>query len=263
MLSLVGLSTCQAGRIVSLAPHATELIAAAGGLSQLVGVTQYCDFPASVKSLPHIASHSGANLEAIVQLKPSAVVYWPSGNRPQDIDALRNLSNKLGFRLIASEPKSLPGIAADIRHLGKALALPAAESAAQSYERELAELSKQFQNAPKRSAFYQLSSNPLYTLNGQHPVSAALALCGLNNIFAELPVIAPLVQREAVLLRQPNLIILADAKQAKAWQAEWSAYASLKTVQYAQADGSSLHRATPRMLPAIRALCDAVTTMPR
>lgn len=43
-------------RVISLLPAATEIVAALGGLSDLVGVSHECDFPESVRRLPRVTT---------------------------------------------------------------------------------------------------------------------------------------------------------------------------------------------------------------
>jgi len=62
-----------APRVVSLLPGATEMVAALGGLSQLVGVSHECDEPAAVRSLPRVTTtpidmgESSAAIDAAVR----------------------------------------------------------------------------------------------------------------------------------------------------------------------------------------------------
>jgi iron complex transport system substrate-binding protein len=57
--------------------------------------------------------------------------------------------------------------------------------------------------------FYQISERPLMTVNGRHFISDAIALCGGRNVFADLPLIAPMIDAEAVMAANPDVIIAA------------------------------------------------------
>ncbi|MDH5357255.1 MAG: helical backbone metal receptor [Gammaproteobacteria bacterium] len=61
-------------RIISLSPSITETVSALGLRKQLIAVTDYCDFPADVLSLPKVGGFINPNLEAIVALKPDLVI---------------------------------------------------------------------------------------------------------------------------------------------------------------------------------------------
>src|SRR5258707_7690011 len=65
-----------AERIISLAPHATELLFAAGAGSRLVAASEYSDYPQAAKRLPRVASSGAIDLEQGLALRPDLVVAW-------------------------------------------------------------------------------------------------------------------------------------------------------------------------------------------
>lgn len=253
-------SAAPAMRIVSLAPHATELVAAAGGADRLVGVTQSCDYPARVAALAQVSGSAGVNIEKLLSLKPDLVVAWPGGNRPQDIERLR----WLGIPLLLSEPKSIDEIAADITRLGDAMgtAAVAAQSVAslRATQRSLIQNGGAKRETPHR-VFYQLGAGQLFTLNDAHPVMELLNLCGGKNVFGHLSPLAPHVSIEAAIEAKPDVIIVAspaampEVKQS--WERHRAAFGG-RLPAFIAVDGNALHRPTPRMLPAAKAMCEAL-----
>jgi iron complex transport system substrate-binding protein len=244
-----------AQRIVSLSPHATELIDAAGAGSRLVAVTQACDFPQRVQSLPQISSAQGVNFEALIAAKPDLVVVWPAGNRAQDLERLRALK----IPLFASQPATLESIADDIEKLG---ALAGTNASARAAAAEVRTRIRSFgeakaPRAEKTRVFYQLGPGALYTLNDGHPVMEVISRCGGRNIFGDLPQSAPQVSIEAVLAAKPEVIVFAEPQEVKAMHAQWSA-SVLKHTRFQVADGRLLHRPTPRMFEAAQALCQSL-----
>ncbi len=103
-----------AQRIVSLSPHATELLFAAGAGQQVVGVSEYSDFPAAAKQLPSVGGSGQLDIERIVSLKPDLIVAWGSGNNRRQLERLR----KLGLTVFESEPRSFEAIADSLKRLG-------------------------------------------------------------------------------------------------------------------------------------------------
>src|SRR5207249_4842871 len=63
-----------AQRIISLAPHMTELLFAAGAGDRIVGTTEYSDYPATATKIPRIGSSSLLDMERIITLKPDLIV---------------------------------------------------------------------------------------------------------------------------------------------------------------------------------------------
>src|SRR5689334_13148821 len=77
-----------AQRIVSLAPHATELLFALGAGDAVVGVMDTSDWPPEARTRPRIGDAHMIDLERIVLLKPDLVVTWPY-TTPGQVERLR------------------------------------------------------------------------------------------------------------------------------------------------------------------------------
>ncbi len=83
-------------KVVSLAPNATEIIAALGAEDKLVGRTAYCNYPESVMSLPEIGGTYDPNVELIISLEPDLVV--ASGHAPEEaITKLREVGITVAY----------------------------------------------------------------------------------------------------------------------------------------------------------------------
>ncbi len=108
--------------------------------------------------------------------------------------------------------------------------------------------------------FYQIWDKPLYTLNGKHIVSDAITLCGGQNVFAGLAVIAPSVSQEAVLEADPEVMFGGEAHDpADAGLNIWRGFKHLKAVRRDNLftlGGERLTRPTPRMLDGAAMMCE-------
>ncbi len=250
-------------RIVSLAPHITELLFEAGLGERVVGISEGSDSLPAARGLPRVANHQGANLEAIAALKPDLVLVWPGGNRAADIAALE----RLGLRVEPSAPMSLREIGADLQRFA-AWAGPPAQRKVQALieqaERDLAHWQQQAEALPRPRlrVFYQLGPERLYTLTARHPVNDALQRCGADNVFADLPGSAPEVAREAVLAAQPDAILLASRKSLeasiRAWQSTGAAPEALRKGRIRAVDGERLHRPSLATFAAVQELCATI-----
>ncbi|MEJ2139345.1 MAG: ABC transporter substrate-binding protein [Gammaproteobacteria bacterium] len=101
-------------RIVSLAPHLTELAYAAGAGDKLVGTVEYSDFPLEAGRLPRIGDAFRIDYEQVALLEPDLVLAWGSGTPAEIIAKL----TALGYRVIELEPGSIESIAAELRQIG-------------------------------------------------------------------------------------------------------------------------------------------------
>jgi iron complex transport system substrate-binding protein len=244
-----------AQRVISLAPHVTELLFAAGGGSQVVGVVSYSDFPEEAKKIPQIGSNREVDLERIMALKPDLIVVWRHGSSERQIEMVQ----KLGIPMFHSEPQKLEDIADNVRKLGQLMGTDAvAGPVAASLRDRIATLRSRYAKRPIVRSFYQVWDKPLYTLNGRHIVSDALRLCGGENIFDKLPVTAPVVSIEAVLQENPEAIF-ATAEKNYGGVNLWKPYGTLTAVRNDNLftiDGNLLNRSGPRMIAGAAQLCE-------
>lgn len=246
-----------ARRIVSLAPHATELLYAAGAGDYIVGVVDYSDYPPQARQIEHVGSYNAFDLEKIVALQPDLIIAWRSGNPGAGIERLR----RLGFKVFISEPRELDQIAANIDKLGwLARTEDVAQLASYSFRDTLARLQRQYSQRRKVSVFYQVAYQPLYTLNGEHVISKVIDLCGGENIFASLGALAPQVSLESVVQADPEVIVGTHYGEGEPdWLQHWQRWSGLRAV--AAANVYYLHpdiisRPTPRLLLGAQKICE-------
>jgi len=213
--------TKPAQRVISTAPHITELLFAAGGGERVVGVMSYSDYPEAAKRLPVIGSDATIDMERLLALRPDLLVVWQTGNTERQLAQLKSL----GIPVFYSEPKRLDEVATSLTRLGQLLGQDAtAQAAARDYRQKIAKLSTAYaQRAPVR-VFYQIWEKPLFTLNGEHIVSDALRVCGGRNVFGALKVTAPSVSTEAVLQENPEAIVGGERHDGQSGINIWKPY---------------------------------------
>jgi iron complex transport system substrate-binding protein len=248
-----------ARRIVSLAPHVTELLFAAGAGERLVGVVQFSNFPEAARAVPEVGSFSALDLEAIAALRPDVVVAWHSGNRGEQLDRLR----ALGIPVYLTEPRRLEDVAASLRALGRlAGSEAAAEAAARAFEARRADLARRYAARPPVRTFYQIWDRPLMTVNGQHLISDALRLCGGENVFADLPQLAPTLSVEGVLAANPEAVVASGMGEARPdWLDAWRHWPRLTAAARGNlffVPPDLIQRHTPRILDGAEQLCRAL-----
>src|SRR5277367_7114438 len=229
-LTLVGAAGFAAGRlaraaeppprIVSLSPHITELLFAAGAGDRVVGVDDQSDYPPAVAGIPRVGEPVALDVEALLKLKPTLVVLWDSGTPASRKAELE----RLNLKLYVTEKRRLDDIGATLLEFGRLAGTEQwAAAAAARYRSELAQLRSQYAARPRIKVFFQVWDRPLYTLSGEHVVTEVLSLCGGDNVFAELTTLAPAIDKEAVLARNPDVILIGATGAEGARQTlEWS-----------------------------------------
>jgi iron complex transport system substrate-binding protein len=244
-----------AQRIVSLAPHATEMLYAAGAGGALVGVVAHSDWPAAARTLPRVGDAAALDLERIASLRPDLVVAWPYTAPPQ-LAALR--AQKVA--VFVSDPKSIAHIADDIEKLGTLAGTRGiANVSATALRRRIADLAQSHRGGARLRVFYEVWNEPLYTIGGRHLISEAIGVCGGENVFATLTIPAPSVTIEAVVAAAPDVIVGGDdAGKRPPWLDDWKRWPSIPAVRDGNlygAAGDLLHRPGPRFVDGVAALC--------
>jgi ABC-type Fe3+-hydroxamate transport system, periplasmic component len=244
-----------AKRIITLSPHATELIAAAGALNELVAVSEYSDTPVSVRSLPIVGSATAIDYERITALKPDLIVA-PAYLRLEQRALLHR------YALFIADARTPEAIADEIAALGVLTGhRNEADQKAQQLRERLDRL--RTKGSGKRiTTFYLIWNTPIYTVGGKSLINQALQFCGADNVFAQVSTVSPVVSREAVIRAAPELMIFgATEKDFAVWRDDWQRWTQIPAVQkqnIARVDPDLMHRPGPRFIDGVEALCQAV-----
>jgi iron complex transport system substrate-binding protein len=250
--------TSPARRIITLSPHLTELVYAAGAGKQLIATVEFSAYPPQARSITRIGDAFRLDLERIVSLKPDLVIAWSSGNPRQAIQRLESLAVP-----VWSVEIRRPGEVADvIEAIGNATGnQDSASAAASAYRDRLKTISDRWSTRQAVDYFYQVDQRPLYTINGEHLISHGLTLCGGRNIFSDEPALASQVSLEAVIVANPSALIAPMPPGAADPLAHWNDWQQLRAVQAGgliRLSADHISRATPRFLEAIEQACESM-----
>lgn len=252
----VAKSEQSAKRIIALSPQAVEMLYAIGAGDLIIAATDHADFPAAAKSIVSIGGFYGISMEKVIELNPDLIVSWNSGNQANDLSQLK----ALGFRLLNSDPKTLDEVAIDIERLGEATGHQVeAKLLAKQYRFKLQLLRQVNQSKSKVKVFYQLWSEPLMTVAKNSWVQQSIDVCNGENVFFNAASDYPQVSIENVLLTQAEVIIQSqDAGNLAGinWQ-QWPELPAVKQGHIYPLNADLLHRASPRSLLGVVALCEA------
>jgi iron complex transport system substrate-binding protein len=242
-------------RIVSLSPHITELLFAAGATHQLKGTVSFSDYPAAAKQVPLIGSYNRFDVERIAALKPQIIIAWQSGNPASQVELLK----QLGVPVFYSEPKELSSIADSLKQFGVLLGTSnIAQPLAEQFSVKLQTLRDHYANKQSVSVFYQVWHQPLMTINGEHLISKIITLCGGANVFADMSALVPQVDTESVLLKNPQAIIVGLDEAKKELMYDWQQWPQLDAVKNKRifyVDSDNIARHTPRILQGASSIC--------
>ncbi len=246
-----------AERIVSLAPNLTELLFTVGAGSQLVAVSAWSDYPREVLKLPVVGDAFTVDQEQLALSNPDLLLVWESGTPAHVVDDLRGL----GYNVVRIRTRSLNDVAEALVQIGELTGHVAeAEKAAAVYRGELQSLRDRYSSLPQIRVFYQVAARPLYTINNEHYISELISVCGGENIFKDLSDLAPTVDVEAVVDRDPE-VLLASTEAGDDAFAEWERWPEMSANRIGNhflLPADEIGRATTRVIIAGNAMCLAL-----
>jgi len=234
--------TGQPGRIISLSPHITEILYALGQQQKIIAVTDFCTYPPQAKKKEKIGGLFNPNMEKIIALKPELLIGTPANAQLAD-----KLSN-WHFKFILLPNDRISDVYSTIDSLGKILNcktksdhLKALLKDSLSYYADLAVNNSK--HAPKALLVIgrqQGSTRNIMAAGCNNFINTIWEMCGGKNAFPDLPAPYAQVSREALINRQPDIII--EFKFKEKWNAnknrknykEWQALTLIKAVKYKQ-----------------------------
>lgn len=234
-----------AKKIISLAPHLTELTFAVGAGAALVGVSQHCDYPPLAKSLPKVSDYQSVHYELITLAEPDIILAWGSGNKARSIARLQDL----GHRVYVSDPKTIDDIVQDTLAIGQLTGnrANAVSQVAQFKQR----IPPAVHTDKPLQVLYLLSISPAMTLSRSSWVSHIVQHCGGENVYRAATPAAPIINRESLLSLPIDLVVHSmDGTAARDFQA---LLGRSVPVLYVSAD--AIQRPSLRIADGIKRIC--------
>ena len=214
-------------RVVALVPAATAIIDALGRSDALVGRAEE-DSGRHVAHLPSAGRVLAPSTERVVELMPDVVIAWPGA------DALLEHMRRLGARTLAVRVERVADIASTTREIGRLLGVARqGDSLAQQITSDLERIRRIHASKEKRTVLYLLDTEPLWTAGPNTFVDDLIQIAGGTNIFADLPTQWSEVSPEAVVARQPDVIIVAQPAD-RARKRDWLEHASWRHLRAVQ-----------------------------
>jgi len=227
-------------RIVSLAPHITEIIFKLGAGDHLVGRTDFCTYPPEAKKIPSVGGYLNTDYEAIVRLHPDLILQFPNPESRAKLEAL-------GFRVEEIPNETVPDILNGITTVGRLLHC---EERAQAVQTGIEDTLKAMQKQPlpaagRVSAILVVGRQPgslqgLYLAGRETYLSQIWEMCGGVNAFADVSSRYFPVGKEDLLKRPVDAILEFHSgweltpSRRKSERRVWSVFSALSAVQKGQ-----------------------------
>jgi iron complex transport system substrate-binding protein len=252
-------------RIVSLSPSTTELLFALGLGSKIVGATKHCDYPAEALAIPRVGSGTleGISREAILDVQPDLILCKWDNHQP-----LVETFEKLGIPIVGLGPERLEELFDEARLLGRITGQnEQADRLVDSMKSKLAMLLQRVEsiNDDKQlRVFYEVWDKPLMTAGPQSFIGELLQLARCKNIFDDVTLRYPKVSMEALIDRDPEVILCPTTHGRPVeipgvlQRAGWESISAIRSKRVYLIDGDQVSRCGPRLLDALSQMMDAV-----
>lgn len=248
-------------RIISLAPHITEILYAIGLEEKIVGVTLFSDFPEKAKEKAIIGSYVSLDLERIISLAPDLIISTSDGNPKEDIERLASM----GHAIYVISHSDINGIFRSILDIGEITGQEAkANTLVATMKKRIETVRLKLQSARIRPVFYQLGDNPLITAGKNTFIDSLIELAGGKNIAGEVNVLYPRYSMEKVLASSPEVIVISSMSEKhvspKAFE-KWEKWKEIPAVKHSEIyfiNPDLIHRPGPRIVEGLEKLSNMI-----
>jgi iron complex transport system substrate-binding protein len=241
-------------KIVSLAPNLTEMIYALKSENKLIANTTFCNFPEDAKSKEKIGDLFSIDYEKIIALKPDLILMTVEGNNKGSYEKL----NDLNFKAFVSNPRDYEGIINTFSDMGKLTGKTTfADSLISVWNEKFEKIKSESLKRERKKALLLISLNPLISASGKTFINEYLKYCNLANIAEDSPVNYPVFNREEILKRDPEIIIVQQniSKDDLLTQfPEWKNLSAIKNNMIIEIDPDLYFRPGPRFIEALEDL---------
>lgn len=224
-------------RIITLAPLVTETVFALGGGQQIIGVSEYCDYPPEVSTKVNVGGIFNPNFERIRSLKPDMVIVLGQGEKIADYCRRNHI------RFLAVKMADMKGLYEDTLLLGRILGrTEQAKSLCARIFNDLLQVRARTAGKKPRRVFFSMLRTPgslsgLETIGPGTCLNELIEYAGGINIFNDLTRPYSQVSKETLLKRRPEIIIepqinpILTEKKRQQLMAQWQAMAELPAVK--------------------------------
>lgn len=193
------------GRIISLSPAITEILFAVGVAENIVGVTDYCDYPAEAQQKPKVGSFQTPNLELIVDSEPD-VIFTAAGIQEDFIKQF----DQLEIKVVVLDAQNIDQVMNNIRLAGQVSgATTKSTEVVEDIQRRLTSVKDRIASAKtKPTVFFEVWDDPLMTAGPGSFISDLISLAGGTNIAENTTEEFVEYNREMLLAKNPEIYII-------------------------------------------------------
>lgn len=247
-------------RIISLSPSATEILFAIGAQNQIVARSDFCDFPENAKNIPSVGGFDGKTLsiEKILSFSPD-FVYLTNGMHNYLIPFLQ----KHNIAYYISVADSVQTVLQEITEIGKITNHQLqAQKLCNQIKQDLQKIAEQNKSKPKVTVYWEVWTPPYMSAGKNSFINEIITYAGGINIFSDIEQPYPVVSEEAILMRNPQIIIIPNSTvggtTAVTSRKNWQNISAVKNNKIYSVDTNIISRPGPRISQAIELISNCI-----
>jgi len=249
-------------RIISLAPSITEMLYELNLEDRIVGVTDFCDYPARAKSKDKVGVD---NVESIIALEPDLVL--AGGIVPKD--TIKSLEG-LGITVAGFNPDNIEETISVIAKIAKLTAKSkrgreVTDRLTAEYNSIIKKVKRAVKQEDEVKVFYEVWNDPLYTVGEDTFINDLIKQAGGYNIGTKAQGTWPQYSMEQLLAENPDVYIATyDSWKERLTPAKIKArsnYQYIKAIKKGRVyifDANIINRPGPRIIKALKLFVQAI-----
>jgi iron complex transport system substrate-binding protein len=241
-------------RVVSLAPNITENIFAVGAGDKLVGVTDFCDFPAEAKKIRKVGDTMKPNLETIIALKPDIVFV----STASQLESFAGQLEKQNIAVFVTNPQNFEGVLKNLKQFGELFnTSEQAQKLTADLQKRVGEVEQKVSGRKPVNVFVQISREPLFTVGQTSFITDLVKRAGGRSVTDNIPESYPKISKETALASEPEVIILSDSPDNQAPSDIFQNSPAVKNGKVFNINADFLSRPGPRLVNGLEELAKA------
>jgi len=244
-------------RIVSLVPVATEILFGLAEGSRLVGRSRYDDFPPEVLDITDVGDAIRPSIETVLLRRPDLVILVGGSDNSR---AVRDMG-QLGIPFVVVLFNTLDDLHTNVLRLGRIVGR--SQEALKMWagiEQDLQAVRDAVEGRDRPTVYYDVGYPPAFTVGAGSYLDALITTAGGRNVFHDLAAPSPRVGLEAILARDPDVIVHPSSGTGSTpapglgSRPGWDNLRAVRRGAVVRVPSELMHRLGPRVGQAARAL---------
>jgi len=248
-------------RIVSLDPSITEILFALGLNNEVVGVTDYCDYPEEARSKSKVGGYLDPNIEATALLEPELVVTTLKTDTPRLIQQLENF----GIKVFVLDPQKIEDILENISSLAKlTYREERAKQLVGTFKEKLNEVKRKVDGISRPGVFLEMGADPLISVGPGSFANDLIEIAGGRNVASQSSSRYSRYTLEEILLADPEVIIICSmvpddpCLAQKRWWKRWTNMSAVRNGRIYVVEANLITRPGPRMIEGLMEIAKVI-----